>query len=80
MLHGPKGFDHLLPIVKKLMQEEVKFKVYILGEGEERKALERQQHELRLDTSFCMPGFIANPYSILKNTVVVSVSFYCRRL
>ena len=49
------------------MQEEVKFKVYILGEGEERKALERQQHELRLDDVVSMPGFIANPYSILKN-------------
>lgn len=66
-LTRPKGFDHLLPIVKKLMQEEVKFKVYILGEGEERKALERQQHELRLDDVVSMPGFIANPYSILKN-------------
>lgn len=65
-LTRPKGFDHLLPIVKKLMQEEVKFKVYILGEGEERKALERQQHELRLDDVVSMPGFIANPYSILK--------------
>lgn len=48
------------------MQAEVKFKVYILGEGEERKALERQQHELRLDDVVSMPGFIANPYSILK--------------
>ena len=37
------------------MQEEVKFKVYILGEGEERKALERQQHELRLDEWFLCP-------------------------
>lgn len=45
----------------------MKFKVYILGEGEERKALERQQHELRLDDVVSMPGFIANPYSILKN-------------
>lgn len=62
------------------MQEEVKFKVYILGEGEERKALERQQHELRLDDVVSMPGFIANPYSILKKYAVVSVSFYCRRL
>lgn len=62
-----KGFDHLLPIVKKMMQEGMKFKVYILGEGEERKALERQRHELRLDDVVYMPGFIANPYSILKD-------------
>jgi glycosyltransferase involved in cell wall biosynthesis len=40
-LADQKGFDRLLPICKKLNEEGLRFKVWILGEGEKRAELEQ---------------------------------------
>jgi len=41
-------------------------RLLILGEGEERGAIERMVHELHLDDDVFMPGFVDNPFAWMK--------------
>lgn len=52
--------------VKKLRDD---FAVYVLGEGEERQALEQYIRENGLEKNVKILGFIENPYPYMKNSV-----------
>ena len=60
-----KGFDRLLPIVKKLNDEGYIFEVWIVGEGVERKNLEDyiKMHNINNVT---LLGYRANPFAYIK--------------
>lgn len=49
-------------------------RLVILGEGEERGALERLAAELGLAGDFWMPGFVENPYRFMKRAAVFVLS------
>lgn len=57
-----KGYDRLIPIVGKLIQEGFIFQLWIIGEGEERIFLEKLIHEWNLENIVILYGFISNPY------------------
>ena len=57
-----KGFDRLLNVHKRLLDEGLKHHIYILGIGEEQAALERQMKELGIENSVTLLGFHKNPY------------------
>lgn len=57
-----KGFDRLLNVHKRLLDEGLKHHIYILGIGEEKAALERQMKELGIGDSVTLLGFQKNPY------------------
>lgn len=57
-----KGFDRLLNIHKRLLDEGITHKVYILGVGEEQRRLEQTIREYGVEGSFCLLGFKENPY------------------
>lgn len=57
-----KGFDRLLNVHKRLLDEGLHHHIYILGIGEEQSALEKQMKELRLEDSVTLLGFHKNPY------------------
>jgi glycosyltransferase involved in cell wall biosynthesis len=59
--------DHatLLRAFRRLLDERPA-RLLILGEGEERPALERLARELSLTDSVSLPGFAANPYAYMK--------------
>lgn len=57
-----KGFDRLLRVHKRLLEEGHKHHIYILGIGEEQTALERQREELGITDSLTLLGFHKNPY------------------
>lgn len=57
-----KGFDRLLNVHKRLLDEGLKHHIYILGIGEEQAALERQMKELGVEDSVTLLGFHKNPY------------------
>lgn len=61
-----KGFDRLLEVHKKLLNDGVRHKVYILGIGEEQSYLERKIKEYGLDETFYLLGFQKNPYQYVK--------------
>lgn len=60
-----KGFDRLIEIAAKLRDDGFQFELLILGEGEERQALEALIQARNLDHEVCLLGFRANPYPIM---------------
>lgn len=61
-LYKVKGFDRLLNAHKRLMDDGLLHKVYILGIGEEEKALRVKIREYGVEDSFILLGFRDNPY------------------
>lgn len=60
-----KGYDRLLPLLKRLHDEGFMFKMVILGEGPERPALEKMMHDWEMDDYVSLIGFLSNPYPYL---------------
>jgi GalNAc-alpha-(1->4)-GalNAc-alpha-(1->3)-diNAcBac-PP-undecaprenol alpha-1,4-N-acetyl-D-galactosaminyltransferase len=61
-----KGFDLLLQAFAKIAGKHPDVDLKILGEGENRKALESQRAELGLDDRVLMPGRIDDPFPVLR--------------
>lgn len=57
-----KGFDRLLNVHRRLLDEGYPHKIYILGIGEEMRYLEAKIHEYGAEDSFLLLGFQDNPY------------------
>ena len=60
-----KGFDRLLVAHKRLLDDGIPHRVFILGTGEDQAKLEQAARELGVGDSFVMLGFCANPYQYL---------------
>ena len=61
-LAAPKGYDRLLKVHKRLLDEGFPHSIYLIGIGEDQKKLEAQARYLGVETSFHMIGFRDNPY------------------
>ena len=61
-----KAYDRLLHIHKQLIGEGLDYDLWILGEGEERSALEAYISENGLSDSVKLFGFCKNPYPYIK--------------
>jgi glycosyltransferase involved in cell wall biosynthesis len=59
-----KDFPTLIRAVAQV-QENRPVRLLILGEGQDRPALEAQVRELGLEQSISLPGFVANPYAYM---------------
>ena len=62
-----KGFDRLLKIHKKLLKENIKNTIWIVGEGVERKHLEKYISGNNLEDTVELIGYTSNPYKYIKN-------------
>lgn len=72
-----KGYDILLQSHNKLIKEGLKYNLIILGEGSERKKMEKYIKENNLENNTQLLGFKENPYPYLKEAdVFVSSSRY----
>lgn len=60
-----KGYDKLLEIISDLVAVNPNIKLYIIGEGEERLALEKQVNQLGISGHVTLTGFMRNPYSLM---------------
>lgn len=61
-----KGYDRLLNIHKRLIEEGFKYHLYILGEGEERIHFEKFIEDNSLQNTVTLLGFQKNPYKYMK--------------
>lgn len=57
-----KGYDRLIKVHKKLLDEGIKHRIYILGIGEKKDELQAYIADNHLEDSFILLGFRDNPY------------------
>ena len=62
-----KGFDRLLRVHKKLLEEGFNHKIQILGDGYDFENIKKLQEELGVTETSTLFGFTDNPYPIIKN-------------
>jgi|WetSurMetagenome_2_1015567.scaffolds.fasta_scaffold08990_5 glycosyltransferase involved in cell wall biosynthesis len=72
-LTAQKGFDMLIRAFSEI-RKSMKVRLVILGEGEERAALEAQIHSLGLADEISLPGFVANPYQYIAGAALFVLS------
>jgi len=65
-LHSKKGLRTALQAHKRLDSEGIHFRWYIVGEGEERKILEKLIRQYGLQNKFILLGNRKNPYPYIK--------------
>ena len=61
-----KGYDRLVRVADRLVQEGFDFVLYIIGEGEERASLEQYINEHGLNEKVILLGYQANPYRYMR--------------
>lgn len=61
-----KGFDRLLRVERRLLDEGFSFKVIIIGDGYDFENIKKLKEDLNLDDYAEMTGFSDNPYPYLK--------------
>ncbi|MEE0265478.1 MAG: glycosyltransferase [Acutalibacteraceae bacterium] len=71
-----KGFERLAAIHKRLKDEKISNKVYILGVGSEKKKLEKYLRDNKLEDTFIFLGYKTNPYKYIKNSDLYVCSSY----
>ena len=65
-LSHQKGFDLLIQTMRKVVKENPKTRLYIVGEGEDRQKLERLIEDLQLKEHIFLLGFQKNPHKYIK--------------
>ena len=68
-----KGFDLLIRAIK-ILNEKIPVRLIILGEGTERKNLEKLINDNSLNNSISLLGFVRNPFSYMKRASVYILS------
>lgn len=72
-LTAQKGFDVLIQAFAEL-RKNCQARLLIIGEGEERPALEALVKELNLEQDVSMPGFETNPYPYMAHAAIFVLS------
>jgi glycosyltransferase involved in cell wall biosynthesis len=65
-VYPQKGYDRLLDVHKKLMDEGLKHQIIIIGDGFDFEKTQTKLNELGLQETVRMLGFRSNPYPYLK--------------
>lgn len=70
-----KGYDRLIRIHKKLIDDGINHNIFVLGQGEKENELKAQVKELGVEKTFHFLGFCDNPYKyVLKADLFVCSS------
>lgn len=63
-----KGFDRLLKVHKRLLDEGLQHKILIVGDGYDFENIKKLKSELYVDNTATMLGFTDNPYPYFKHS------------
>ena len=66
-LENQKGYDRLLPIIKKLRQENINCELLLVGDGSKRPELESYVNNNSLSDCVTFIGFCDNPYKYMQS-------------
>lgn len=61
-----KGYDRLMKVHKRLMDESIMHHIYLIGVGDEQETIEEYLKENNLEDSFTFLGFKKNPYKYIR--------------
>jgi len=75
-LDSVKGYDRLLRILKRLKDNQINFKLVIVGEGSERAGLERYINANNLEEQIVLVGYDKNPYKYISKCDLFVCSSY----
>lgn len=75
-LRPEKGYDRLLPICRRLVDEGYRFHLTIIGGGSEYDNIVKQREELRLQDTVTLFGNQANPYCYMKQADLFLLGSY----
>ena len=67
-VYPQKGYDRLLDVHKKLMDEGLKHQIIIIGDGYDFENIQAKLNQLGLQETVKMLGFRSNPYPYLKKS------------
>lgn len=62
-----KGYDRLIPVCKRLIDDGFPIHLYLIGKGEEKDNLKKQVADLGILDRVTFVGFKSNPYKYVKN-------------
>ncbi len=65
-LTNQKGYDRLIEVHNKLINEGIKHHIYILGTGDAQEKLVQKIQEYNIGDTFHLMGFTDNPYKYVK--------------
>lgn len=60
-----KGYDRLVSVISRLNQKGIDVQLFIIGEGSERKNLEKIIHNKGLQNVVHLVGYLNNPYALM---------------
>ena len=76
-LHPQKGFDMAIEAAYLLKQKGIRFKWFVIGNGELEDKLRNKIKEKKLENEFILLGIRENPYPYIKNcTLFIQTSLY----
>ncbi len=61
-----KAIDRLIQVHKRLLEEGILHKIYVIGDGPEKENLENQIKKLKVEDTFLLMGKKENPYPYMK--------------
>ena len=61
-----KGIDRLIRVHRRLLDEGLNHKIYVIGDGEEKKILKDLAKKMKVEKSFIFLGKKINPYPYIK--------------
>lgn len=64
-LINEKGYDRLINVHKRLLDQGKKHQIFVLGEGSEKERLKRKIHDNGVSATFHLMGFRNNPYKYI---------------
>lgn len=75
-----KGYDRLIRIHKRILDQGIPHKLIIVGDGPEREALQQVICETNTSESVIMAGYQSNPYPYMKQSEFLVCSSYTEGL
>ena len=75
-----KGYIRLLEVHKRLIQNSIKHKLWLVGDGSEMKNIENFINKHHLEESVTLWGYQANPYKFMKNSDIYVCSSFTEGL
>lgn len=75
-----KGFERLVRIHKRIVNDGIKHTLIIIGDGSEKENISRVIHELGVENSVVMAGYQSNPYPYMKQSDFVVCPSYTEGL